>query len=276
MSYRLRANKPIGIFDSGPGGLAVLQEVRRLLPNEDVLYIGDTARQPYGPRPQEEVRRFAVELTGYLASLGAKAVLIGCNTASVAGWEAAQRAYPEIPVLGMIGPGVRAALVASRNQRIGVWGTELTADSKAYDHAIHALQPDTYVQSVSTPVLLRLCEKGQIDDRAYLGELCREYFAPVNDVDTLVLGCTDLTCVRDLIDQTVGEGVAVVDPAEAVVIEARQILEDANALHAPRTDAPSYQFMITGSNEAEFAAFTERFLNLPHVDVEWVDLREVQ
>jgi glutamate racemase len=274
MSYRIPRNAPLGIFDSGPGGLAVLQEVRRLLPDEDVIYVGDTARQPYGPRPQEEVRRFAVELTGYLAQQGAKLVIIGCNTASVAGLDAAQRAFPEIPVLGMLGPGVRAALKATRNKRIGVWGTELTAQSRAYDHMIHEVAPDAYVLSVATPVLLRLAEKGQIDDRAYLSQLAREYFQPVADVDTLILGCTDLTCVRDIIDETVG-AVTVVDPAEAVVMEARQILSGFNALQAAH-DHPEYVFQITGNDVNNFAAFTARFLNMPQVDVEWIDLREVQ
>jgi glutamate racemase len=276
MSYRIPRNAPIGIFDSGPGGLAVLQEIRRLLPDEDVLYVGDTARQPYGPRPQEEVRRFAVELTGYLAQQGAKLVIIGCNTASVAGLDAAQRAFPEIPVLGMLGPGVRAALKATQNQRIGVWGTELTAQSQAYDHMIHGLAPDAYVLSVATPVLLRLAEKGQIDDRSYLSQLAREYFQPVADVDTLVLGCTDLTCVRDIIDETVGNAVTVVDPAEAVVVEARQILNDCNALRTSRSQPAEYIFQITGDDVNNFTAFTARFLNVPQVDVEWIDLREVQ
>ncbi len=275
MAYRLSKHAPIGIFDSGPGGLAVLQEVRKLLPNEDVLYIGDTARQPYGPQPQENVRRYAVELTGYLAQLGAKLVIIGCNTASVAGWEAAQRAYPEIPVLGMLGPGVRAALAATHSKKIGVWGTELTAESKAYDKMITGVDSSAQVTSVSTPVLLRLAEKGQIDDRPYLKQLSTEYMQPLDGIDTLILGCTDLTCVRDIIDETVGNGITVVDPAEAVTLEARQILADASALNAEH-GAPRYKFMITGNNEAEFAAFTARFLNLPPVDVDWVDLREVQ
>lgn len=276
MTYRLSKTAPIGIFDSGPGGLAVLQEVRRLLPDEDVLYIGDTARQPYGPQPQDTVRRYAVELTGYLAQLGAKLVIIGCNTASVAGWEAAQRAYPEIPVLGMLGPGVRAALAATHSKHIGVWGTELTAESRAYDTLIEQAEPSAQVTSVATPVLLRLTEKGQIDDRPYLRQLSAQYMEPLNGIDTLILGCTDLTCVRDIIDETVGTGITVVDPAEAVTLEAKQILGESNALHPAQAAAPSYQFMITGQNVDEFAAFTARFLNLPGVDVEQVDVRDVQ
>jgi glutamate racemase len=276
MTYRLSRNTPISIFDSGPGGLAVLDHVRRLLPDEDVLYIGDTARQPYGPQPREAVSRYAVELTGYLAEQGAKLVIIGCNTASVAGWTAASTAYPKIPVLGMIRPGVRAALQASKSKRIGVWGTELTIQSQAYDELLKQAEPDAFVRGVAAPTLLRLAEKGQIDDRAYLRELSEQYFAPLHGVDTLILGCTDLTCVRDIIDETIGADVTVVDPAEAVVHEARQLLEAANALRLSHEESPSYSFEITGADVDEFARFTAQFLNLPAVEVNQVDLREVQ
>lgn len=277
MAYRLSPNAPIGIFDSGPGGLAVLQEVRRLLPNEDVLYIGDTARQPYGPRPVEEVEQFAVELTGYLAEQGAKVVLIGCNTATVAGWAKASRLYPEIPVIGMIQPGVRAALAKSAGGRIGVWGTELTVASRAYDTALLTRKPDATVIGVAPSALLRLAEKGQIEDEVYLKQLSDESFAPLSDagVDTLILGCTDLTCVRPIIERSADGSVTIVDPAEEVVVEAQQVLADTNALREPRQTPPSYRFQITGTNVAEFAAFTASFLGLPSVDVEQVELREV-
>lgn len=275
MTIRIARNAPIGIFDSGPGGLAVLREVNRIMPSEDILYIGDTARQPYGPRPHEEVERFAVELTGYLAQQGAKLIIIGCNTASIAGWEAARRTFPEVPVLGMVRPGVRAALVASRTKRIGVWGTKLTIDSKTYDELIKQNDPEVYVQGVATPTLLRLAEKGQIDNRNYLRELSDSYFEPLaNRVDTLILGCTDLTCVRDIVESSVGNEVTVVDPAESVALEAQQILQNADAL---RTSQPAkFTFQITGDNADEFAKFAAMFLGMSQINVDWVDLREVQ
>ena len=282
MAYRLAKDAPIGIFDSGAGGLAVLKEVSNHLPDEDVLYIGDTARRPYGTQAPETVRRYAVELTGYLARLGAKLVIIGCNTASVAGWEAAQMAYPEIPVLGMLGPGVRAALAATRSKRIGVWGTELTAESRAYDRLIEQAEPSAQVTSLATPELMRLTKRGQIDDRAYLRQLSAQYLEPLRDIDTLILGCTDLTCVRDIIGATAGAGVTVVDPAEAVTLEAKRILTDAEALHPAvsispdETVAPTNRIMITRNSNEEFATFAARFLNLPGVDVEQVDVRDVQ
>jgi len=274
----VRAETPIGIFDSGLGGLAVLREIRRLLPHEDVLFLGDTARQPYGPQPVQDVRRYAVEITGYLAEQGVKIVIIACNTASVAGREAAQRSFPELPVLGMIEPGVRGALAASQSRRIGVWGTALTVNNKAYDRLIQGLDPEMEVLGAACPELLRLAEKGQIDDRVYLLDLARTYFQPLSDfgADTLILGCTDLTCVRDIAEEVVGDRVAVVDPAEEVVREAHQILQTAGALRQPSRGQASYRFLITGDDQANFASFTASFLEMPTVDVEHIALSEVR
>ncbi len=127
---------------------------------EDVLFVGDTARQPYGPQPVEDVRRYAIEITGYLAAQGAKMVIIACNTASVAGREAAQRCFPDLPVLGMIGPGVRAALAASQSSRIGVWGTALTVDNRAYDKLILQLDPRMEVLGSCLPRAIALGGEG--------------------------------------------------------------------------------------------------------------------
>lgn len=272
------AHLPIGIFDSGLGGLAVLREVRRLLPYEHVLFMGDTVRQPYGPRPMEDVRRFAVEITAYLVQEGVKMVIIACNTASVAGRAAAQRRFPDLPVLGMIEAGVRGALAVSDGGRIGVWGTALTVENRAFDRLIQQFDPEIKVLGAACPELLRLAEKGLIDDRRHLLKLGHRYFQPLADyqVDTLILGCTDLTCVRGIAEEVAGDGVAVVDPAEEVVRQASQMLRDAGALKHPVGKQAHYRFLITGDDAANFAAFTARFLELPQVDVEQVALAEVQ
>lgn len=269
---------PIGIFDSGLGGLAVLRELRRLLPLEDVHFVGDTARQPYGPQPVEDVRRYACEITGYLATQGAKLVIIACNTASVAGQEAAQSCFPDLPVQGMIGPGVRAALAASQSSRIGVWGTSLTVDNRAYDKLILQLEPRMEVLGAACPELLRLAEKGQIDDRPYLLNLANEYYQPLAEfqADTLILGCTDLTCVRDIAEEVAGSGVTVVDPAEEVVREAREILLEIGALKRSGGEPPDCRFSITGDDVTGFTAFTKRFMDLSHVDVEQIALAELR
>jgi glutamate racemase len=278
MTVRMNPNAPIGIFDSGLGGLAVLREVNRLLPKEDCLFLGDTLRQPYGPRTVEEVRQYAIEITGYLIEKGAKMVLIACNTASIAGGEAAQAGFPEVPVIGMIQPGVRAALRASRSKRIGVWGTEITIATQAYDQLIVKINPEAEVVGVSCPTLLRLAEKGKIGNRPYLRDLTTKDFQKVAEfrADTLILGCTDFTCVRDIIDEVVGNQAVVVDPAEEVVREAAQVMAERGGLNAGSGKAVMTKFFITGDDHENFSSFGAKFLGVPKIDVTWVPLAEVQ
>ena len=278
MTKTNKPSAPIGIFDSGLGGLAVLREVNRLLPNEDCLFLGDTMRQPYGPQTVEQVRQYAIEITGYLIEQGAKIVLIGCNTASIAGGEAAQACFPDVRVIGMIQPGVRAALRTSQSKRIGVWGTEITIASQAYDQMIVQADPQAQVVGVSCPTLLRLAEKGKIEDRPYLLDLATKDFQPVADfeADTLILGCTDFTCVRDVIDETVGDQVVVVDPAEEVVREAGRVLAEKGELNPGQARAAKTEFYVTGDDQDNFSRFGAIFLGVPSIDVTRVALADVQ
>jgi len=278
MDDRTTPNAPIGIFDSGPGGLAVLKEVRRLLPQEDVLYLGDTARQPFELRPREEVCQISLEITGYLISQGVKLIIIGCNTASVAGLEAIQSTFPETPVLGMIGPGVQAATAASQSQRFGVLGSVITVQSQAYDIMIKEIQPEAAVLSVVPTDLFRYTEKGLLDDRETLKKLVARYTGQLMEynVGTVILGCTDLTCVRDLIEEYVGDRARVVDPAEQVVIQARAVLEKARLMHEVQKLAPKYRFIITGDGINEFAEYTRWFVDLHDINVRKVNLEELK
>ena len=278
MTVQMNPNAPIGIFDSGLGGLAVLREVNRLLPKEDCLFLGDTLRQPYGPRTMAEVRQYSIEITGYLIEKGAKMVLIGCNTASIAGGDAAQACFPDVPVIGMVQPGVRAALLASRTKRIGVWGTEITIASQAYDQLIVKTDSQAEVVGVSCPTLLRLAEKGKIGDRPYLRSLLTKDFQKVAEfkADTLILGCTDFTCVRDLIDEVVGNRAVVVDPAEEVVREAIRIMAGYGRLNPGSGRTATTKFIITGDDEENFSTFGAKFLGVPGIDVTRVPLADVQ
>ena len=273
----MNSTAPIGIFDSGLGGLAVLKVVRKMLPHEDLLFLGDTQRQPYGPRTIEEVRQITLEITGYLINQGAKMVLIACNTASVAGGDAAQARYSNTPVIGMIRPGVNAALRASRSKRIGVWGTEITIASGAYERMLAEKDPSIRSLGVACPTLLRLAEKGRIENKPYLLDLAAKDFEPIVDfkADTLVLGCTDFTCVRPIIDEVVGGRVSVVDPAEEVVREAQRILEQGSALN-PSTGDGACQFQVTGDDMDNFSTFGAKFLGLPKIDVTRIPLAAVQ
>jgi glutamate racemase len=278
MTISMNPNAPIGIFDSGLGGLAVLREVNRLLPNEDCIFLGDTMRQPYGPQTIEQVRQYAIEITAYLIEQGAKIVLIGCNTASIAGGDAAQACFPDVPVIGMINPGVQAALRNSKSKRIGVWGTEITIASQAYDRHIVLADPQAQVVGRACPTLLRLAEKGRIDDRPYLLDLAAKDFQPVADfkADTLILGCTDFTCVRDVIDETVGDQVVVVDPAEEVVREAARVLAERGGLNQGQDRAAITEYFVTGDDQENFSRFGAKFLGVPNIDVNRVPMTDIQ
>ena len=277
MSDRCSLEAPLGIFDSGPGGLAVLREVRRLLPDEDILYLGDTAHLPYELRPREEVAQFTINITRFLAAQGVKTVIIACNTASVSGLDAARKAVPECPVFGMIEPGVRAALAASAGRRFGVMGSIITINSRAYDSMIAEQRPGARTLGVATPELFRYVEKGRLEDRATLKRLIEMYNQPIAEfgADALILGCTDLTCVRDLIAEVAGPRVLVVDPAEEVVRELRAFLDTRGQLRHSHAGGPEYRFFVTGSDVEDFAAYTARFVGLISPDVTHVSVETV-
>ena len=183
------SDAPIGIFDSGVGGLTVARAILDQLPNESTLYIGDTARGPYGPRPLAEVREFALETMDFLVSQGVKAIVIACNTASAAMLRDARERY-SIPVIEVIQPAVRRAVAATRSGNVGVIGTRATIDSKAYVDAF-AAAPQLNITSIACPLFVEFVERGETSGTE-ITKVAREYLAPVMDakVDTLVLGCT--------------------------------------------------------------------------------------
>jgi len=189
------SDAPIGIFDSGVGGLTVARAILDQLPNESTLYIGDTARGPYGPRPLAEVRTFALETLDYLVDQGVKALVIACNTASAAMLRDARERY-SVPVIEVIQPAVRRAVAASRTGRIGVIGTRATIDSKAYLDAF-AAAPQLQVTSIACPLFVEFVERGETSGEA-ITKVAREYLKPVMeaDVDTLVLGCTHYPVIQ--------------------------------------------------------------------------------
>jgi glutamate racemase len=269
-------NRQIGIFDSGLGGLAVFREVRKELPNEDVLYLGDTARQPYGPRTVDEVRDFSIEITGWLENQGVKLVIIACNSASVAGLDAVQEEFPNIPIIGMLEPAVNKCREVSSNQRIGVWGTAVTIENRAYDKLIHQFMPKAYVEGVACPQLLRLAEKGLTDDKDHLIELVENYYSPFEEgeIDTLILGCTDFTCVRHIIDIVVPEKIKIIDPAIEVALESQRMLSSKNLIKKS-TANPNYLFKITGTDIRDFSQFAVKFLGLTDINVERINLEEI-
>jgi glutamate racemase len=266
------ATQPIGVFDAGPGGLAVVKYMMELLPAENVLYLGDTARQPYGPQPAEKVRSNTIECCNWMARQGVKAILIGCNTASVAALEAVRQEITDIPVLGMIEPGVRAALHVPGSEHIGVWGTELTVNSHAYKNKLESFNPQAKVIESAPVALLRLAELGQIQNKAQIKTLVNEYLQPFKDhnMDALILGCTDLTCVRLETAEALGEKVVIIDPAEEVVNEIKDWLSARACLNQQPVSERQYRLCISGNNTEKFSSFTYEFLEIESCSVEQV------
>lgn len=218
-------HRAIGIFDSGVGGLTVFKEIMHLLPEEDLFYLGDTARVPYGTKSAETVRQYALEAGAFLVDQGVKMLVVACNTASAVALPALRERF-NLPVVGVIDPGARRA-AQSRNGRIGVIGTEGTIGSGRYEEAINAQLADAQVFSTACPLFVPLAEEGWAEHQ--VAQLAaREYLAPLkqNAIDTLVLGCTHYPLLRKVLQQEVGEGVTLVDSAEETATTVAELFRE--------------------------------------------------
>jgi len=253
-----RPEAPIGIFDSGIGGLTVLKEVIAQLPMEGTVYLGDTARVPYGIRSPETVTRYSFESTRFLVGKGIKLLVVACNTVSSVSLEAVRETVP-IPVVGVIEPGAKAAVAATRNRKVGVIGTAATIRSNAYGRAIKGLDASVEVFAMPCPLFVPLVEEGwtdgsivrQIAER-YLGELRQK------GVDTLVLGCTHYPLLKAVLSLVMGEGVRLIDSAVETAREISGILGN-RGLVRQSAAAPLREYYVTDSPE-KFIEVGERFL----------------
>jgi glutamate racemase len=256
----------IGIFDSGVGGLTVARAILDQLPNESTLYIGDTARGPYGPRPLSEVREFALETMDFLVEQGVKAIVIACNTASAAMLRDARERY-SIPVIEVIQPAVRRAVAATRSGRIGVIGTQATIDSKAYLDAF-AAAPSLHITSAACPLFVEFVERGETSGEG-ITKVAQEYLNPImnSDVDTLVLGCTHYPLLTGVISYVMGESVTLVSSAEETAKDLYRTLVENNALRPQSTLAATHRFLATGDAMA-FETLARRFLGPEVTQVE--------
>jgi glutamate racemase len=263
---------PIAVFDSGVGGLTVLHECLVSLPHEDFVYLGDTARFPYGVRPPEELRRFALELAGRLLEDGAKLLLVACNAATSAALPALRHELGGVvEVLGVVQPESRLAARATHSGRIGLLATPATVSSRAYERALAEVAPDATLHAVACPDLAPLIQAGgEIDKRVV--DCVEGYCAPLRaaEVDTVILGCTHYPLVAPILQRALGRGVSLVTSGHAVAEEVEQTLERAGLAREPERRG-SYRFLCSGDTES-FRRLGTRFLQLPLGEVERVEV----
>lgn len=253
----LVSDRPIGIFDSGLGGLTVARAIIDQLPNESVIYFGDTARGPYGPRPLAQVRSFALEIMDSLVAAGVKAIVIACNTASAAMLRDARERY-SIPVIEVIQPAVRRAVSATKSGKVGVIGTQTTIESQAYNDAF-AAAPHLNLTTVACPEFVNFVERGETSGPDVTAA-AEKYFAPLKaaQVDTLVLGCTHYPLLTGVISYVMGNEVNLVSSAEETAKDLYRVLVEKKLLRTTQS-APEHQFIASGDPES-FAHLAKRFL----------------
>jgi glutamate racemase len=263
--------RPIGVFDSGVGGLTVLHECLVTLPHEDFVYLGDGARLPYGPRPLEEVRRFAREIGAYLESRGVKLVVVACNSATAAALPELQTEL-QVPVVGVIAPEAHAAV---RNRRVGLLATQATVASGRYAELVRSLDAGAEVFSVVCSRLVPLIE-GEDPFAEATATAVREYAAPLKDagVDTVILGCTHYPLIRPIFQRVFGRDVTLVFSAEETAREVAETLTRKRIENGAAREG-SYRFLTTGDTEA-FREMGRRFLQLPIEAVEHVEIATLE
>jgi glutamate racemase len=268
--------QPVAVFDSGVGGLTVLHELLVSLPTEDYLYLGDTARFPYGIRSQQELQAFSIEIADHLLAAGAKLLVVACNAASSAALQTLERHVvgrgEEIDVIGVVAPATQLAVAGSRTGRIGLLATPATVASAAYERAVSTADPHVHLESVACADLAPIIQGGFPFD-AHLVETVREYCAPLREaeVDTVILGCTHYPLVAPMLQRTLGRGVTLVTSGAGVARSVERALT-ARRLLNPQPDEGSYSFQCT-SDVQSFKSLGTRFLQMPLDDVVHVDLR---
>lgn len=258
--------RPIGIFDSGVGGLTVLKEIFMALPSENTIYLGDTARVPYGIRSPETVTRYSFENTRFLSSKDIKILVIACNTASSVSLDAV-RTHFSVPVVGVIEPGAKAAVAASAKKKIGVIGTEATVRSGSYTRAIKKIDSSAEVFSMPCPLFVPLVEEGWTEG-SITEMIAEKYLADIKqkDIDTLVLGCTHYPLLKPVLSQVMGDAVTLIDSAIETAREIHGILEKQSLLNTSG-QTPKHQFYVTDSPQ-KFLAVGQRFLG---ADIDYIE-----
>jgi glutamate racemase len=263
------------VFDSGVGGLTVLHELLVSLPTEDYIYLGDTARFPYGERTAEELQAYSIEIADHLLDAGAKLLVVACNAASSAAFDAleahVQRAGRDVDVIGVVSPATQLAVAGSRTGRVGLLATPATVASGAYERAVSAADPHVHVESVACPDLAPIIQNGSAFDEDVV-ETVRSYCLPLSaaGVDTVILGCTHYPLVAPLLQRMLGRGVSLVTSGMGVARGVERALTS-RALLNPQPGEGDYRFQCTADVES-FKALGTRFLQMPLGEVVHVEL----
>lgn len=270
MNYKITPRSPIGIFDSGIGGLTVAKSLFKLLPNENIIYLGDSARLPYGTKSKETVILYSIECLKFLLKQKVKLIVIACNTSSAISVPFLRK-ITKIPIIGVIEPGAYAATLSSKSGKIGVIGTRATINSGAYQKEIRKLNKKSKVYSQSCSMFVQLAEDGWTDNQ--VAKLtAKEYLSDLkkSSIDTLIMGCTHYPILRDTIQETVGKKIQLIDPGEETAKEAQRILED-NSLLNPQKKNGYHKFFVTDF-PVNFKQISERFLGKKIKEVKKVKL----
>jgi len=264
------SKSPIGVFDSGIGGLTVAKSLFEILPNENIIYLGDTARLPYGTKSKETVTKYSIEITKFLLNKNVKMVVVACNTASSVALQYLKK-LTDVPVIGVIRPGAKAAVSKTNNYKIGVIGTLGTVHSFAYKTQIHKIDRDINVFSKACSLFVQLAEDGWTDNK--IAEMvAKEYLTEFksHDIDTLILGCTHYPILKKTISKVVGKKIHLIDSGEETAKEVKRILEYKDLLNKQKK-AGRHKFFVTDFQK-KFKEISERFLGQPIYDVRKVRL----
>ena len=260
MGIDVTKTSPIGVLDSGVGGLTVAREIMRNLPNEDIVYFGDTARVPYGSKSKDNIIRYSRQIIHFLQTKGVKAIVIACNTASALALETVKDEF-DIPIIGVVEPGARAALAVTETKKIGVIGTEATVRSAMYEKIIQGTRPDVSVLAKACPLFVPLVEEG-FKKHHVTDEIIDYYLASLkeSDIDALILGCTHYPLLRSKIRDYVGEKITLVNPAYETAMDLKVILQE-NDMENPDVegDHGSYSFYVSDAAD-KFKQFANSIL----------------
>lgn len=264
--------RAVGVFDSGIGGLTVVKEIMKILPNEDIVYFGDTARVPYGNKSPETITKFSFQNTRFLIRMDVKAIVVACNTASALSLEKLKENF-SIPIIGVIKPGAYMAVKETKNNRIGIIGTEGTIGSKAYEKAIKKLKPDAQLFGFPCPLFVPIVEEGWAESKVSR-IIAEEYLKPLKEsgVDTLVMGCTHYPLLTGIVGDVMGSGVKLINPAEATAVKLREILVE-NAMQNEENRTAACRYYVS-DNPGRFSKVGSNFLSRDITEIIKIDIEK--